>query len=317
MLKRAIRRAVFAAQRWLEEEENFGQSESTAEENRFSYRWVNRKLFPEILAEGGRVFRPQYAWGAIQAAQLARNLGIDRVSMIEFGVAGGNGLVSLEAIARRLESMHDVQIDVYGFDTGTGLPKPRDYRDLPNLYCEGAFHIDLEQIRRRLTKARLVLGLIENTIHDFIESKPAPIGFVAVDVDFYSASAQALRVFGASQKILMPRVHCYFDDIMGRSCSDYNGERLAMSEFNDAHESRKISPIYGLKYYLPPKFKDSMWTEKMFMAHIFDHPLYSEFDGLARNRQLALAERETRQLGMKPRAVEPVGATHDSGSQAR
>lgn len=27
----------------------------------------------------------------------------------------------------------------YGFDTGKGLPKPQDYRDLPNLYRESAF----------------------------------------------------------------------------------------------------------------------------------------------------------------------------------
>jgi hypothetical protein len=31
-------------------------------------------------------------------------------------------------------------VDVYGFDTGVGVPKPMDYCDLPNLYTEGDSH---------------------------------------------------------------------------------------------------------------------------------------------------------------------------------
>jgi len=56
-------------------------------------------------------------------------------------------------------------------------------------------------------------------------------------------------LFEAEQEIFMPRIYCYFDDIMGASCSEFTGERLAISEFNALHERRKISPIYGLKYF--------------------------------------------------------------------
>jgi hypothetical protein len=75
---------------------------------------------------------------------------------------------------------------------------------------------------------------------------------------------------------------------MGRTCSDYNGERLAILEFNASQKLRKISKIYGLKYFLPAPYSDQMWTDKIFMAHIFDHSQYGCFDGLARPRDLSV-----------------------------
>jgi hypothetical protein len=54
----------------------------------------------------------------LQGAHLAKALGIKRVSVIEFGVAGGNGLVALDRIAEKVEQALGIDIDVYGFDTG-------------------------------------------------------------------------------------------------------------------------------------------------------------------------------------------------------
>ncbi len=67
---------------------------------------------------------------------------------------------------------------------------------------------------------------------------------------------------------------------MGLTCSEFTGERLAIAEFNDTHEERKISPIFGLKYFLPEKYARAQWSEMFYLAHMFDHPLYNEFDGL-------------------------------------
>src|SRR5262249_29685698 len=72
--------------------------------------------------------RPYYHWGTLCGAFLARNLGLTRMSIIEFGVAGGNGLLDLEASAAEVERVSGVTIDVFGFDTGHGLPRPRDER---------------------------------------------------------------------------------------------------------------------------------------------------------------------------------------------
>src|SRR3989344_9167143 len=47
--------------------------------------------------------RPSYAWGVINAAKLARNLGHKSVSVIEFGVAEGYGLMDMEKTAMAAE----------------------------------------------------------------------------------------------------------------------------------------------------------------------------------------------------------------------
>ena len=65
--------------------------------------------------------------------RLMATLGYDRISVIEFGVAGGNGLVALESCARQAAELSGVAIDTYGFDTGTGLPKPTDVQLLADL----------------------------------------------------------------------------------------------------------------------------------------------------------------------------------------
>ena len=62
--------------------------------------------------------RPHYVWGVLNGVYLAQALGFDRVSAIEFGVAGGNGLVTLELIADKMRRYFGVEVDVYGFDAG-------------------------------------------------------------------------------------------------------------------------------------------------------------------------------------------------------
>ena len=38
--------------------------------------------------------------------------------MLEFGVAGGAGLVAMERVAEGTESLIGIRIEVHGFDTG-------------------------------------------------------------------------------------------------------------------------------------------------------------------------------------------------------
>src|SRR5687767_9249052 len=106
-----------------------------------------------LLLDSTRGSRQHYLWGAYYAASIARTLGYARISMVEFGVAGGNGLVALEQAAENAENRSGVKIEVYGFDTGTGLPKPQDYRDLPHLWHEGDYRMDVTKLRSRLRRA--------------------------------------------------------------------------------------------------------------------------------------------------------------------
>jgi hypothetical protein len=192
----------------------------------------------------------------VQGANLAKVLGIHRISVIELGVAGGNGLIALEYIAEKVEKMCGVEIDVYGFDTGMGLPKPHDHRDLPNLYVEGSYAMDHEKLQKRLKRAHLILGLVEDTIPKFVASDFPAIAFISFDLDLYTSTMHAFKLFEADQKFLLPRIHCYFDDILGYTFGDCNGELLAISEFNASHTTRKISKLNGLRYYVPTKYAD-------------------------------------------------------------
>ena len=249
-----------------------------------------RSLYPLLAARFKKIVDevdtyPQYVWGALHGVSLAQALDVERVSVIEFGVASGHGLLALEKIALRLEAMYDVAVDVYGFDMGTGLPKTRDYRDLPNLWGEGYYPMDQEKLRRHLQRAQLVLGNVEDTVPAFVQSKPAPVAFIAFDLDLYSATRAAFRVFEAETVALLPRIHCYFDDINGFTAGEHHGERLAINDFNTSHDLRKISHTHGLKYFIPEPFAREMWVEMIFIAHLFDHPWYGRNDGLVRGQE--------------------------------
>ena len=222
--------------------------------------------------------RPQYLWSTLHAARLAAALGHQRVSVVEFGVAGGNGLLALEAAADIAESLFPVQLEVYGFDVGNGMPAPRDSRDLPWAIEPGIFPMDEAALRRRLQRADLVLGPVEETVAGWVTEDRAPLGFASFDLDLYSATAAAFAVFEAPAQRLLPRVACYFDDIFGYGWSDFAGERAAIAEFNAGHQTRKIGPIHGLKYELPVDDFNRPWPEQIYLAHIFDSPEYDTLE---------------------------------------
>jgi hypothetical protein len=278
MLKRVIRAALRRSSKWLAEEEpaannNYGTPP-------FGYRELNR-LLPKIAAQNS-IQRLDYAWGALQGINLAKVLGMTRVSFVEFGVAGGNGLVDLERLAQSLETIFGIGVDIFGFDAVSGMPKSKDHRDLPNLWREGHYPMNEEKLKQRLKRAKLILGMVEETVPQFINSRPAPIAFTAFDLCFYSSTMNAFKIFDADPSILLPRVHCFFMNTLARTFGDHNGERLAITDFNESHELRKISKIHGLRYFLGPSMGRQRWVEQFYMGHIFDHGLYGCYDRLIR-----------------------------------
>ncbi len=280
MLKQVVRGVAMRIWDWAQP--------SPCDDGEFAYGRLNA-IYTQVMAKGRRLLRPAYTWAMIQAAHLASSLGVERFSAIEFGVAGGNGLVAMERAAERLEPIFGVAIEVHGFDSGRGLPPPRDHRDLPNLWSAGAYPMDEAALRRRLRRAVLRIGLVRDTVGPFLASGPAPVGFVAFDLDQYRSTVEALRVLEADPSLLMPRVQCHFDDILGFTYADHNGERLAIREFNAAHPCRQISPIYGLRFYLPPRATRANWSEKVYLAHILDHPRYGNPDGLVQRARMDLS----------------------------
>jgi pimeloyl-ACP methyl ester carboxylesterase len=229
----------------------------------------------------GAVDRPFYGYIVYQAASLAARLGYRRISILEFGVGGGDGLRSLEEHAERVSKLFPVAIQVYGFDTGVGLPEPGDYRDLPFAWKKGFYPMNAADLRARLKRATLVLGDLKDTAGEFFKKhSPAPIGAIAYDLDFYSSTAMALDMLNAPEQHYLPRVFCYFDDIIGSDTElhcDWIGERLAIREFNEAHHDVKIDSAYHLlgRSVMEP------WCHQIRVCHFFQHSRYNDFAGQA------------------------------------
>jgi hypothetical protein len=247
--------------------------------NLFSYEFrLNKNL----------VERPNYGYCVYQGALLAKRLGYKRISVIELGVAGGRGLLNLEFHAEQISKLFGMEIEVYGFDAGEGLPSPEDYRDLPFVWKKGFYQMDYTELQKRLHFAKLIIGDVRETSERFFNDyNPAPIAAVLWDLDYYSSTTAALHLFDTDEKYLLPRIFNYFDDIIGSNIElhgDFTGERLAINEFNTLHEQRKFCPVY---YLLCNKPKMERWYHQIFVLHLFGHKRYNDFVG-RENQQLPL-----------------------------
>jgi hypothetical protein len=222
------------------------------------------------------VERPWYGHCVNNAAMLARTLGIGRISVIEFGVAGGAGLLSLEDHALETERALGVKIDVYGFDTGVGLPRAIDYRDLPYVWPEGSFAMDREKLQAKLRRAQLIIGDVRDSVREFFTNKDrAVLGAAMFDLDLYSSTASALTILDAGAENTLPRVRCYFDDVIGYEetlYNDFTGARLAIAEFNRNHASdiEQLSRSHSFLGTYP-----QYWHDQVYVCHFFQHPDYS------------------------------------------
>src|SRR5271157_1858695 len=213
------------------------------------------------------VTRPNYLTGVLYAANQAKEEGVSQISVIEFGVAGGNGLVALQDYAAAVEKESGITISVWGFDTGKGLSQPcGDYRDHPDRYVPGEYAMDEKVLTRRLQpRTKLILGDVSKTVVTFVsEGSYPPIGFISIDLDLYSSSKSALQILALPGRQILRRVPLYFDDIDSSVHNDWAGELLAIREFNNNSASVKIDRWRGLEYDRP--FREHSWLKRMYMA---------------------------------------------------
>ena len=111
----------------------------------------------------------------------------------------------------------------------------------------------------------------------FIASLPAPVGFIAFDLDYYTSTVDAMGVFNGDLSIYLPRVYCYFDDVLSYDhcvTSEYSGELLAIKEFNARGNAMKISSPNGLAL---TRAIPAAWNSMMYVCHLFQHPLYNQY----------------------------------------
>jgi len=222
--------------------------------------------------------RPSYAYCTYHAADLARRLGISRISVIEFGVAGGNGLIFLRDFAARVREALGVEVEVYGFDTGAGLPEVTTIEDLPYWFRPTQYRMDEAALRARLHPAKLVLGNVADTVSEFFTRyNPAPVGAIFNDLDLYTSTRDSLRLFEQDVSRFLPRLFMYFDDVIGTELEMYsecNGQLLALSEFN----SRQQAVFVGLNQNLLAR-NEVEYRYQIYYAHMRSHPLYRQYIG--------------------------------------
>lgn len=274
-------------------------SEKTSLNTPTDTRDENEKQFPDgyqpgyrrICAEG-LVDRPHYGYCSYHAAALADELGKDRVSLLELGVATGNGLLSLEKHAQRIEDELDVSVETYGFDLGAGLPEPQDYRDLPYTWEAGDYDMDESRLLEALDRSDLWIGDVAETIPEFVDSRhQAPVGAMFVDLDYYSSTSTALEeLFDLPDSLILPRVPMYFDDSALGFLTQHIpqiGATRAIEEFNNDRTNEAIGKI---QFSSSQRTNTNIRPERLYSYHRFDHGEYETHIG-PRDKQIPFGNR--------------------------
>lgn len=237
-------------------------------------RWTLQNGSFRDKEQSGLVDRSNYAYGMLRAADTAAYFGKSAVTVCEFGVARGWGLMNMAKLADMISTETGVDVRVFGFDTGKGLPPPTSYKDHPELWSAGDFLMDdPEDLRKRLgNRTTLILGDIADTVDAFRESltSTAPIGFVSIDVDIYSGTVSALRALHGSSDKYLPAISFYFDDVASYFNNFASGELCAVAEHNAAFPHRPIDidrSLPGIRTDI-----DHRWNKHMYVCHILDHP---------------------------------------------
>jgi hypothetical protein len=219
------------------------------------------------------VIRPHNAFCLLQAARAAKKSGYSAFTAIEFGVANGAGLLNMAEIAAQVTKATGTAIELVGFDAGGGMPPPLDYRDHPDCYGAGDFPMqDYDALRKKLPpSARLIIGNVTKTVPEFVSSlRPdCPLGYVVMDVDYYSSTVDCLKIFSGDPQVYLPDVLMYLDDITYPQHNPWQGEYLAIAEFNQQNAMRKVSPYNFLRAFR--LFKKSLWIDQVFLVHVLDH----------------------------------------------
>lgn len=233
------------------------------------------------------VVRPQYAYGLLAAADLAKRYGVRSITAVEFGVATGAGLMNLSKIAQKVEATTGVAVQVVGFDTGAGMPPARDWRDHPDLYQSGDFPMNEAALRSALpASTQLVIGELNETVPDFLTdlTPDAPLGFAAIDVDYYYSAVDALALLEGKADQYLPTTVLYFDDIALQAHNSAGGQLRAIGQFNETWEQRQIEPWHFLRH--TRVFQRPGWIDQVYQLHVMDHQLRSDVSPTQRSRRI-------------------------------
>ena len=216
--------------------------------------------------------RPHYESMLYEAALDAKKLSINKISVLELGVSYGNGIRSLEKYKKNIKKILDIDVDIYGFDMGTGMPISDNIYDPTFVWKSGEFSNN----SNLNLKSKIFFGNISDTINQFIKLNPPPINLIIFDMDYYSSTSSFLNQIENLKKFLAPRVICYFDNLFSRHyICEFNGELKAINEFNNKNIDIKIGKLLDdVENYRFPMAKNGIY-----ILHNFNHVDYDKYIG--------------------------------------
>ena len=241
-------------------------------------------IFGNIVSkiEYDLVPRQPYAFGLNEAFKFANNeknkLGINKIIICEFGVASGAGLINLCKISEKLSKHYAMPYEVIGFDSGEGMPNAIDYRDHPEKYHFGDFvpHNKEMLIQSLPENSKIYYGDIAEKLIQFTESLKDDeyLGFVSIDVDYYSSTIKCLELFKSEKIKVLPKLPIYFDDVNNLDHNEYCGELLAIKEFNEVNSLVRISKMNQIRNWRI--FKNALYIDQMYWVFNFNDQYFTE-----------------------------------------
>jgi hypothetical protein len=218
-----------------------------------------------LRLNAGATHRPHYGWCVYHAATQAKAVAPKAVTVIELGVAGGNGLHCLCDNSRQIARKVAIEIRVVGFDSGSGLPASTGRRDILYAWPAGSFQIDRAALERRMgNQTQFVFGNILETVGAWQPNPQTPLAAVLFDLDYFTSTVNALPVLTKANAL--PRVWCYFDDICSgpeEAATEGVGEREAIRIFNLSPEREalndRVSKAYSFKGHMPEPWHQQIY----------------------------------------------------------
>ena len=252
-----------------------------------------RVAFVKYISLKFPLFRPHYESLMFEASKNAIRLGLTEINIIELGVAGGNGIKSLLKYKKKIEKVINIKINILGFDSGSGLPKTDKKEDLPFFWKQGDYtNQNIKDLEKNDQSIKIYEGNISLTLENFISENKIKIALILFDMDLYSSTKIFLDKIPelSRNKLLLPRVFCYFDDlfIADYSLNDINGEPLAISEFNINNNDLKL----GKTFDHISDFKFPLAKGQVFMLHDFKNDDYNKYIGIYSSDSLSANKKE-------------------------
>ena len=127
------------------------------------------------------------------------------------------GLIALEALRARDRPARSASRSRWSASIrGRACRRRCDYRDLPAHLGGGLLRDGREEAARALRERSSCWATWGHGAAVAATGIKHPVGFVAFDLDYYSSTVAALKIFDGPHETHLPRVHCYFDDLAGQ-----------------------------------------------------------------------------------------------------